>query len=99
AALPPHVFGRFRPGFTGTTRQHGGLGLGLAIVRHLVELHGGTVRAENNSGGSGAVFFVVLPAETADREDPAASRPALVGAPQQPTARLDGLAALVTDDD
>ena len=44
--LLPHVFERFRQGDTGTMRAHGGLGLGLAIVRHLVELHGGTVRAK-----------------------------------------------------
>jgi signal transduction histidine kinase len=58
----PHVFERFRQADTGTTRTHGGLGLGLAIVRHLVELHGGTVRAENNTGGPGATFRIILPA-------------------------------------
>ncbi len=49
----PHAFERFRQGVSGTTRAHGGLGLGLAIVRHLVELHGGTVTAENNTPGAG----------------------------------------------
>jgi signal transduction histidine kinase len=58
----PHVFERFRQGETGTTRSHGGLGLGLAIVRHLVELHGGTVRADNNAASPGATFRIVLPA-------------------------------------
>jgi signal transduction histidine kinase/ActR/RegA family two-component response regulator len=57
----PHVFERFRQGETGPTRAHGGLGLGLAIVRHLVELHGGTVRAENNTPGPGATFRIRLP--------------------------------------
>lgn len=56
----PHVFERFRQADSTTERQHGGLGLGLAIVRHLVELHGGAVRAQNVDGG-GALFTVTLP--------------------------------------
>jgi len=57
----PHVFERFRQADGSTTRTHGGLGLGLAIVRHLVELHGGVIAAENASSGSGAIFTVKLP--------------------------------------
>ncbi|MEO5740499.1 MAG: ATP-binding protein, partial [Vicinamibacterales bacterium] len=57
----PHVFDRFRQGDSSSTREHGGLGLGLAIVRHLVELHGGTVRAESRGPGTGARFIVELP--------------------------------------
>ena len=57
----PHVFERFRQADGSTTRLHGGLGLGLAIVRHLVELHGGTIAAENGTIRSGAVFTVKLP--------------------------------------
>ena len=57
----PHVFERFRQEDGSTTRMHGGLGLGLAIVRHLVELHGGLIAAENGSVRSGAVFTVKLP--------------------------------------
>ena len=57
----PHVFERFRQADGSTTRTHGGLGLGLAIVRHLVELHGGLISAENITPGSGAVFTVKLP--------------------------------------
>jgi len=57
----PHVFERFRQADGSTTRTHGGLGLGLAIVRHLVELHGGLIAAENVSNGTGAVFTVKLP--------------------------------------
>jgi signal transduction histidine kinase len=57
----PHVFERFRQGDSTTTRQHGGLGLGLAIVRHLVELHGGTVTAESAGLGMGATFRLRLP--------------------------------------
>ena len=59
----PFVFDRFRQGDGSTTRQHGGLGLGLSIVRHLVELHGGTVRADSEGEGLGATFTVTLPVE------------------------------------
>jgi signal transduction histidine kinase len=61
-AFLPYVFERFRQADSSATRQHGGLGLGLAIVRSLVELHGGTVRAENAEGGTGALFTVSLAA-------------------------------------
>jgi PAS domain S-box-containing protein len=57
----PHVFERFRQADSSSTRSHGGLGLGLAIVRHLVELHGGTVFAESPGIGQGASFIVNLP--------------------------------------
>ncbi len=57
----PYVFERFRQADTGLTRKHGGLGLGLAIVRHLVELHGGTVSASSDGEGKGATFTVLLP--------------------------------------
>jgi CheY-like chemotaxis protein len=57
----PHVFDYFRQADASSTRAHGGLGLGLAIVRHLVELHGGTVRAESPGEGKGATFTVKLP--------------------------------------
>ena len=94
----PHAFERFRQGVGGTTRQHGGLGLGLAIVRHLVELHGGTVRVENNAAGPGAIFCVELPAQAAAHEPQTVS--ALTGdITPRPFARLDGLAALIADDD
>ena len=57
----PHVFERFRQADETTTRSEGGLGLGLAIVRHLVELHGGTVEAQSEGAGSGSSFIVRLP--------------------------------------
>jgi PAS domain S-box-containing protein len=62
----PHVFERFRQADSSTTRAHGGLGLGLAIVRHLVELHGGTVSAKSDGEGCGAVFTVQLPGSSVD---------------------------------
>jgi PAS domain S-box-containing protein len=60
-AFLPHVFERFRQADNSVSRQHGGLGLGLAIVRHLVELHGGTVRADSPGVGQGSVFTIDLP--------------------------------------
>ena len=59
AELLPHVFDRFRQG--ANSRQHGGLGLGLAIVRHLVELHGGTITATSEGAGKGACFTIRFP--------------------------------------
>jgi CheY-like chemotaxis protein len=63
----PFVFDRFRQGDASLTRQYGGLGLGLAIVSQLVELHGGTVRAESAGVGKGSSFIVTLPLITAER--------------------------------
>jgi signal transduction histidine kinase len=57
----PHVFDRFRQADSSSSRKHGGLGIGLAIVRHLVELHGGTVKAESEGENCGATFTVSLP--------------------------------------
>ena len=57
----PHVFERFRQADGSSTREHGGLGLGLAIVRHLVEMHGGTVHADSEGEGQGATFTIRLP--------------------------------------
>jgi signal transduction histidine kinase len=61
-AFLPHVFDRFRQADTGSSRRHGGLGLGLSIVRSLVELHGGTIDAHSDGEGKGASFTVRLPA-------------------------------------
>lgn len=100
----PYVFDRFRQADGSTTRMHGGLGLGLAIVRHLVELHGGTVKAESAGAGRGASFTVNLPlsqkAQPALIEEPSgsaqtgASKPVEDGAPS-----LQGLSVLVVDDE
>ena len=61
AEILPYVFERFRQSDSSTTRKYGGLGLGLAIVRHLVELHGGTIHAESEGVNKGTEFIVKLP--------------------------------------
>lgn len=77
AGFLPHVFERFRQADGSVSRQHGGLGLGLAIVRHLVELHGGTVHAESPGPGQGATLTIQLPRAAAAPPTPpgAESRP------------------------
>ena len=94
----PFVFDRFRQQQTGTRRAHGGLGLGLAIVRHLVELHGGTVSAENNVPPPGATFRVRLPLQ-ASKSQSAAAETRAARSPDPPMTRLDNLRLLVVDDD
>ncbi|HLY37856.1 MAG TPA: ATP-binding protein, partial [Candidatus Binatia bacterium] len=98
--LLPHVFERFRQGDTSASRSYGGLGLGLAIVRHLVEAHGGTVAATSAGENRGATFTVRLPlvaaraAVEADIATPAATRPRVAE-----YASLGGLRVLVVDDE
>ncbi|HVF43470.1 MAG TPA: PAS domain S-box protein [Pyrinomonadaceae bacterium] len=97
----PYVFDRFRQGDQSTTRTHGGLGLGLSIVRHLVELHGGTVRAESEGAGLGATFTVEFPllrnAECGTRNDGQAAGESATRDPRP--AILEGLRVLVVDDE
>ena len=89
----PHIFDRFRQADGGTSRKHGGLGLGLALVRALTEAHGGTVEASSPGLGKGAVFTVRLPLQSPTA---AASPPPPSAARAQP---ITGLRALVVDDD
>ena len=99
-AFQPHVFERFRQADGSTTRTHGGLGLGLAIVRHLVELHGGSIAVENRKDSSGAIFTVRLPLPSGELHKEAAQRAASrFGDPQSETANLEGLKILVVDDE
>src|SRR5438552_2577264 len=95
-AFLPHLFERFRQANSSTTRVHGGLGLGLAIVRTLVELHGGTVAAASHGEGRGARFTVKLPA-VARRADFAATARPRAAATAYPS--LDGLRVLIVEDD
>ena len=96
----PHVFERFRQGDGSTTRTHGGLGLGLAIVRHLVELHGGIITAENRQTGTGAVFTVKLPLPSGElRAETLASAASVFKDSESEPANLDNLKILVVDDE
>jgi len=100
----PHVFERFRQADGATTRRHAGLGLGLAIVRQLVALHGGTVRAASDGEGRGATFTVRLPmaasAAPAERAVTADGHAAAEAAlPVEGVPPLDKLRILVVDDD
>jgi signal transduction histidine kinase/CheY-like chemotaxis protein len=94
AASLPRLFERFWQSDTSTTRAHGGLGLGLAVVRHLVELHGGTVRAESEGEDRGATFVVTFPAAASAHVGPAADDRGTT-----PVARLHAIKLLIVDDD
>jgi signal transduction histidine kinase/CheY-like chemotaxis protein len=94
----PDVFDTFRQADASTTRTYGGLGLGLSIVRHIVELHGGEVRAESEGIGKGAKFLARLPVGGVDR--PREVRPpASVPATPVLTGGLRGTSIVVVDDD
>ena len=90
----PHVFERFRQQDSSTTRAHGGIGIGLAIARYLVELHGGTIIAESEGAGRGATFRVELPVM-----ESAGHPVAPMTAPDHEMPELDGLSVLVVDDE
>lgn len=99
----PYVFDRFRQADAATTRLHGGLGLGLSIVRQLAELHGGTVRVESAGEGKGATFIISLPfiAMIGEQVEPEGIHPTASqhSAPLDCPPSLDGLRVLVVDDE
>ncbi|HYD48674.1 MAG TPA: ATP-binding protein [Terriglobales bacterium] len=102
-AFLPYVFDRFRQADSTSTRAHGGLGLGLSIVRHLVELHGGRARAQSAGEGHGSTFTVELPI-TPLQSIPAIDRPPVLDGtrdskPAPPPISLSGLRVLAVDDD
>jgi len=102
ADVLPFIFDRFRQGDSSSTRVHTGLGLGLALVKHLVELHGGDVTAHSAGEGMGATFVVKLPlaiAEIAPGPDPRQHPTAASLQLPATAARLDGVRVLVVDDD
>ncbi|HSE23879.1 MAG TPA: ATP-binding protein [Pyrinomonadaceae bacterium] len=100
----PFVFDRFRQADSSVTRTHSGLGLGLAIVRHLVELHGGTVHAESDGENQGATFKVCFPVlgaklEDVDHDDPSLKTDMSSAIPFDDLNSLQGLHILIVDDD
>jgi PAS domain S-box-containing protein len=97
----PHLFERFSQADASITRRHGGLGLGLAIVRHLTELHGGTVRAASAGKGRGSDFVVSLPVKTLRAENAGGTHPTAEAPLAGRLAQMDleGVKVLVVDDD
>jgi PAS domain S-box-containing protein len=106
AEFLPYVFDRFRQADSTTTRRQTGLGLGMAITKHLVELHGGTIRAESPGEGQGTTFTLRLPVMIVHQAEhsskPDAEQERATGKDQPPPAelvRLDGVHVLVVDDE
>jgi signal transduction histidine kinase/ActR/RegA family two-component response regulator len=101
----PFIFDRFRQADGTSTRQHGGLGLGLSIVRQLVELHGGTIKAESKGAGKGATFIIKLPLAPSNKRG--SRREGVTGRLASKTEdvsvsvmpQLDGVRVLLVDDD
>jgi PAS domain S-box-containing protein len=102
-AFLPQLFDRFRQADASTTRRHGGLGIGLAIAKHLAELHGGTIHVQSDGEGRGATFTLQLPLTLAQRPSLGEERvhPSVAAAAPspQPMPDLSGLLVLAVDDE
>ena len=98
AAFLPHVFERFRQEDASLKRQHGGLGLGLSLVKELAELHGGSVRAESEGPGAGATFTLRLPVAVTE-SDRTRAQAAGATLPETDAEALRGMKVLVVEDD
>jgi CheY-like chemotaxis protein len=96
-AFLPHVFERFRQADGSSTRTHGGLGLGLSIGRHLIELQGGRMTADSAGEGRGSTFSVFLPIREAEQHVPSSASTQL--RPRPETLDLDGTHVLIVDDE
>ena len=98
----PHVFEPFRQGTVGSMRRHGGLGLGLSIVRHIVELHGGEIQASSEGPGKGSRFLMRFPTLAAAKPEgePPRRHPLARETPASgELARLDGIRVLLVEDE
>jgi CheY-like chemotaxis protein len=95
----PYVFDRFRQEDSAASRQRGGLGIGLALVKQLAALHGGSVVAASEGEGRGATFTVVLPEAQATQNPPIGEPAAAAPVPAQPPGSLEGITVVVVDDD
>jgi PAS domain S-box-containing protein len=96
----PYVFDRFRQQDPSQTRRHGGLGLGLSIVRNLVELHGGSVRVESEGRGNGSAFTIMLPLTSLRQSDSVRAHPSASQSDGwSVNVPLDGVRVLVVDDE
>ncbi len=101
AEFLPHIFERFQQADSTSTRQHGGLGLGLSIVHHLLKLHGGSIEASSPGEGQGSTFKVQLPIRTVylQPDDQSLIPALLTPLPVEAESRCDGLRVLVVDDE
>jgi CheY-like chemotaxis protein len=102
ASFLPHVFDRFSQADASTRRQHGGLGIGLALVKSLIELSGGSVRVKSPGLGQGATFILALPVRAARQDEQTQRHPATPTyqlAPQIEATDLSGIQVLVIDDE
>jgi signal transduction histidine kinase len=94
----PHIFERFRQADGSSTRSQGGLGIGLAIVRHLIELHGGTIRADSAGADAGATFTVSLPLPVETDDVTTVPSAGVMASPGNDLASLAGVRVLIVED-